>query len=53
MKNKGKLKWFKRELHNEHAILVWLNILDTEYKVTPEQIKVVGLTVYFYNDKEV
>jgi len=52
LKNK-KLKWFKRELHNENAVLVWMNILDSEYGVTPDRIKIVGLTIYFYNDKEI
>lgn len=47
------MKWFKRELINEQAVLVWINILDKEYKVTPERIKIVGLTVYFYNNKEI
>ena len=48
-----KKKWFSRTLHNEQAVLIWLNILDKEYKVTPERIKVSGFIVYFYNDKEV
>lgn len=46
-------RWFKRQLYNENAVLIWLNILDKEHKVTPNRIKVVGLTVYFYNNKEV
>ena len=50
---KRKKKWFSRALPNEQAVIIWLNILDKEYNVTPERIKVSGLTVYFYNDKEV
>lgn len=48
-----KMKWFSRQLVNEQAVLIWLNVLDKDMKVTPDRIKVVGFTVYFYNDKEV
>ena len=47
------MRWWFRILHNEKAVQVWLNILDTEYNVTPDKIKVSGLTVYYYNDVEI
>lgn len=47
------MQWFKRELLNKHGVLVWLNILNNDLKVTPDRIKVSGLTVYYYNDIEI
>lgn len=46
------MRWYKRTLQNESAVLSFINILNREYSITPENIKIVGLTVYFYNDTD-
>lgn len=47
------MKWWFMQLRNEQAVNIWLNILDTEYNVTPDRIKVSGLTVYYYNEVKI
>jgi len=46
------MKLYKKTLQNESAVLSFINILDREYSVTPDNIKIVGLTVYFYNNQD-
>jgi hypothetical protein len=47
------MAWYSRGLIHELAVKIWLNILSDEYGVTPDRIKVSGLTVYYFNDKEI
>lgn len=46
------MRWYKRTLQNESAVLSFINLLNREYSITPENIKIVGLTVYFYDDTD-